>query len=100
MPATSEDKREKTVCDLPFRTTPETPGNFDAPPVGPNAKIGQFKDTPRQAAAALPTLLPLFVNGGSYYLSFASNVRKDYLSVRVDFVLTPFLPLLSEGLSK
>src|SRR6266849_9476075 len=67
-----------------FRTTPETPGNFDAPPVRPSAKIRQFKDTPREAAAALPTLLPLFVNSGSSYLSFANKVRKDCLSNVLD----------------
>jgi hypothetical protein len=29
---------------------------------------GTLKDTPREAAAALPTLLPFFVNGGPSYL--------------------------------
>jgi hypothetical protein len=65
---------------IPFRTTPETVGNFDAPPIKPRAKIRQFKDTPREAAAALPTLLPFFANGGSSYLSFANKARKDCLS--------------------
>ena|SRR5712692_6736814 len=69
---------------LPFRTTPETPGIFGVRPVGPSAKIRQFKDTPREAAAALPTLLPLFVNSGSSYLSFANKVRKDCLSNVLD----------------
>jgi hypothetical protein len=36
----------------------------------------------REAAAALPTLVPVFVNGRPSYLSFANKVRKDSLSTR------------------